>query len=354
MNATSAALFRSISGDQGPPTILFDEVDTIFGPKAREHEEVRGVLNSGHRKGATSLRCVIKGKTVEIEPFPSYAAVALAGLGDLPDTLMTRSVVVRMRRRSPREKVEPFRHRVHSKQGHALRADIAAWVGEAADQLAEWPEMPDGIEDRNADVWEALLAVADAAGGRWPDAARVAAVALVAQLSERPLTLGIRLLGDIRDVFTKAGAEKMPTETLLTALHTLDESPWGDLKGKPMDARGLSRRLSQYEVSSRSIKVEGDRVVRGYTREDLHDAWERYLPPPDGRATAATTATDAGSAGTAGTEYTPSPGDATCADCGNRRDSSACADICWIPLLEKQLDAEVIAVEYHHPKGEQS
>lgn len=357
VNASSAALFRSISGDQGPPTILFDEVDTLFGPKAREHEEVRGVLNSGHRKGATSLRCVVKGKAVEIEAFPSYAPVALAGLGDLPDTLMTRSVVVRMRRRSPREKVEPFRHRVHSRQGHALRDEIAAWVAQAGESLARWPDMPDGIEDRNADVWEALLAVADAAGADWPDRARVAAVALVAQLSERPLTLGIRLLGDVRDIFTKAGADRMPTEVLLNNLQNLDEAPWGELRGKPLDARGLSRRLSQYEIKSRNIKVDGDRVVRGYTREDLHDAWERYLPPSGNTATSATTATpstDERHGGTGGTTHGPSPHadppDATCADCDHPRDSDEHWQICWVGLVTRELGGEVID-DYRHGEG---
>ena len=102
------------------------------------------------------------------EELPAYCAVALAGLDDLPDTLMSRSVVVRMRRRAPHELVEPFRHRLHSPDGFALRDDLSRWAGEIPEGV--WPEMPEGIEDRNADVWEALLAVADAAGGDWPSA----------------------------------------------------------------------------------------------------------------------------------------------------------------------------------------
>jgi hypothetical protein len=295
VNATPAALFRKVSDEAGPPTILFDEIDTLFGPKAKDNEDVRGMLNAGHRRGATALRCVVRGKEVSVEEFPAYCAVALAGLGDLPDTLMTRSVVIRMRRRAPGETVEPFRHRLHAAEGHDLRDQLAEWADRIRSDVQDaWPTIPDGIEDRNADVWEPLLAVADAAGGDWPERARVAAVALVAQSQEKALTLGVQLLADLRQVFSTTTDDHLGTDDLLHALVALDESPWGDLRGKELDPRGLSRRLSQYGVKSRNVRV-GDRVVKGYSRHDLHDPWERYLPPclpPQGSATSATPATE--------------------------------------------------------------
>jgi hypothetical protein len=115
MNATSPYLFRRCGNqDDGTPTILFDEVDALFGPKAKDNEDIRAFINSGHRRGATFGRCVVRGKIIETEEIESYAAVALAGLGWLPDTIMSRSVVIRMRRRAPDEHVEAFRHRVHA------------------------------------------------------------------------------------------------------------------------------------------------------------------------------------------------------------------------------------------------
>jgi hypothetical protein len=81
INVTPAYLFRKVGGEDGPPTILFDEIDTVFGPKAKENEEIRGLLNAGHRRGAVAGRCVVKGKTFETEEIPAYCAVALAGLG---------------------------------------------------------------------------------------------------------------------------------------------------------------------------------------------------------------------------------------------------------------------------------
>ena len=109
VNVTPAYLFRKVGAEEGPPTILYDEIDTVFGPKAKDNEEIRGLLNAGHRRGAVAGRCVVRGKTVETEEIPAYCAVALAGLGWLPDTLMSRSIVIRMRRRAPTETVKPSR-----------------------------------------------------------------------------------------------------------------------------------------------------------------------------------------------------------------------------------------------------
>jgi hypothetical protein len=276
VNVTPAYLFRKVASEEGRPTILFDEIDTVFGPKAKDNEEIRGLLNAGHRRGAVAGRCVVRGKLVETEEIPGYCAVALAGLGALPDTILTRAVVIRMRRRAPDEAVEPFRRRLHAPEGEALRDRLAEWADGAEPALVDaWPEMPQGIVDRDADVWEALLAVADAAGGGWPKKARVAAVALVALSKAGTPSLGVKLLQDLRTIF--AQDEQLPTEAILHALHTLEESPWGDLKGKALDARGLAQRLRAYEIKPGTIR-DGGSTPKGYRRIDFVDAWSRYLP----------------------------------------------------------------------------
>jgi hypothetical protein len=230
VNVTPAYLFRKVGSDQGRPTILYDEIDTVFGPKAKDNEEIRGLLNAGHRRGAVAGRCVVKGKIVETEEIPAYCAVALAGLGGLPDTLLSRAVVIRMRRRLPDEFVEPYRRRLYEADGRSLRDQLSRWATLILKRVTGvWPDMPDGIQDRDADVWEPLLAVADAAGGDWPRRARVAAVTLVTLSKESTPSLGIRLLSDLRQVF--GDAEGLSTETILTALHGLVEAPWADIKG---------------------------------------------------------------------------------------------------------------------------
>jgi hypothetical protein len=76
INVTPAYLFRKVGDPDGSPTILFDEIDTVFGPKAKGNEEIRGLLNAGHRRGAVAGRCVVKGKLIETEEIPAYCADA--------------------------------------------------------------------------------------------------------------------------------------------------------------------------------------------------------------------------------------------------------------------------------------
>ena len=296
VNVTPAYLFRKVGSEDGRPTILYDEIDTVFGPKAKENEEIRGLLNAGHRRSGVAGRCVVRGKQVFTEEIPAYCAVALAGLGGLPDTILSRSVIVRMRRRAPSEQIEPFRRRVHEAAGDAIRSRLVDWAIRVQPEIGNpWPAIPASIVDRNADIWEALLAVADAAGGDWPERARVAAVALVAESKGSTPSLGVRLLEDLRFVF--GDREHMATEDIIKGLCQIDEAPWGDIRGKAIDSRGLANRLRGYGVTSKNLRI-GAHIVKGYARTDLYDPWSRYLspvgPPPYGSATSATAATSSG------------------------------------------------------------
>jgi hypothetical protein len=284
VNTTPAYLFRKVADTHGKPTILYDEIDTVFGPKAKDNEDIRGMLNAGHRKGAVAGRCVVRGKLVETEELDAYCAVALAGLDDLPDTLMSRSIVVRMRRRAPDEIIEPFRLREQQADGDRLRSDLAAWVTQAV-KPGLWPEMPEEVSDRSADVWEALLMVADAAGGDWPKRAREAAVQFVLASKSGASSLGIRLLTDLKAIF--GNADHLFTGTIIERLLAMDMSPWADIKGKPLDARSLAFRLGRYEVKSQTVR-EGSQTGMGYRRVDLADVWARYVPDEDSSNTSNT------------------------------------------------------------------
>ena len=224
--------------------------------------------------------------------------------------------MIRMRRRAPTEHVEPYRRRVHAAEGNAIRDRLAAWAGCRIERLeAAWPEMPPGIEDRNADVWEALLAIADAAGGEWPTTARVAAFALVALAMAGTPSLGVRLLADLRQIYGDRDA--ISTEDILRELIALEESPWTDLRGKPIDARRLARYLHPYGVTSKVVRI-GTSTPRGYTKEDLHDPWIRYLGEAAKEcATCATSATSPASE-TTETPVCPRCDGEGCGWCANR------------------------------------
>ena len=80
---------------------------------------------------------------------------------------------------------------------------------------------------------------------------------------------------DCRSAF--ADSDRLSTEALLQRLIGLDKSPWGDIKGKPLDERGLAHRLRQYSIESRQIRIN-DITLKGYRREDFIDPWQRYAP----------------------------------------------------------------------------
>jgi hypothetical protein len=277
INISAAALYRIVKDKQ--PTLLLDEADTFLGLViAKQHEDIRGLVNAGHRRGATVYRGEVAGKTVQVVEFPAFAACALAGIGDLPDTILNRSVIISMKRRAHHEHIDPFRERQARPEADRLRDRIAEWADAHHAHLGDyWPDLPEGITDRAADVWEALIAIADLAGGDWPERSRTAATAITNAKAERDPSLGIQLLGDCHRVFTADDVDRLTTDKLLDALHNLEESPWSDLRGKPLDARGLARRLRVYEIRPGNHRF-GDAILKGYRLEDFHDALQRYLP----------------------------------------------------------------------------
>jgi hypothetical protein len=308
VNASSAYIFRKIGSDDGKPTILFDKIDAIFGPRAQEHEDLRALLNAGHKSGSFVGRCVTTGKTVTTEELPAFSAVALAGLGWLPDTILTRSIIVRMRPRKADERVEPFRRRLHVADGDRVLDLIQVWAANVPAEI-QYPDLPTGIVDRAADVWEPVLTVAALVGGEWPSRGRAAALALLKAGQDAEPSLGLRLLEDLRAVF--GDRDFIATAVILGKLLEIEEAPWGDPWGrnpaKPLDGRGLAKLLKVYGIKPQLKRI--DTVLRGYAREDFEDAWARYLSPIPGKSvtgvTCVTTAHGNGRGVTAVTPVTP-------------------------------------------------
>jgi hypothetical protein len=108
----SEAVLYSMLAKRPAPTLLFDEVDTIFTKRASERQEgIRAILNAGNQKGTPVARVRMDGRTRSLEELDVYGAKALAGIGELPPTVTDRSVVIRMRRRASDEPIARFRRR---------------------------------------------------------------------------------------------------------------------------------------------------------------------------------------------------------------------------------------------------
>lgn len=270
INASVAAIYRSLGGKH-PPTLIIDEADTLFGTKraAEQNEDLRAVLNAGHQRNRPVLRCVGPNQTPT--EFDTFAMVALAGIGKLPDTITDRAVNITMRRRAPGEAVSKFRSRRDGPILTTLRGQLAAWAGGVIEDLetAE-PNMP--VEDRAADTWEPLIAVADAAGGDWPKRARKACMALVgaAEETDEEQSESVTLLTDIRQVFTDWHVSFMSSTDLANALRRLEDSPWRELE---LTTHGIAQRLRSYGVKTRRNSAG---TARGYRLEDLVDTFARY------------------------------------------------------------------------------
>jgi hypothetical protein len=285
VNISTAALVRSIDEDD-PPTLFIDEGDTTFAKRkgeAREGaEDLRGIINSGHSRGWPYLRWDMK--TRELEACPTFAMVLVAGIGSMPDTIEDRAVVVTLRRRAAGERVTPFRRKKVIPVLRELNDRLHAWVTNVEGLDDAEPDLP--VEDRDADKWEPLVAIADAAGGQWPARARAACEALCGASTLDESTAGERLLADLYEVWQDT-EDHLATTTLLDRLHKVDEAPWSDWYGKPFSDRNLAHLLRPYRVKSKTVREAGAAsTARGYARADLIDPWTRYTLPNDTSDTA--------------------------------------------------------------------
>jgi hypothetical protein len=274
VNASAAAVYRSVNID--PPVILVDEADTIFGPKAEGNEDLRGLLNAGHQRNRPAIR--YDAATNSVQHLETFAMAALAGIGQMPDTIEDRAIIVRMRRRAPGEKVDTFRYKRDRQPLRAFATKLTNWLRvdlKALERIE--PDMP--IEDRAADTWEPLVIIADHAGGDWPDRARNAAKGLTEQAaSDSQVSDRVRLLADCRKAF---GADTaLSTATLLDRLKSEPEAPWAEYGPAGLTAMRLGNILREYEIRSGNIRFSDGIQAKGYQRVDFTDAWNRYCPRP--------------------------------------------------------------------------
>lgn len=287
-SASPAAIIRSI--DEGELTLLMDEVDTIYG-KATGTEEITAVVNAGYKRGAVVPRCVMHGSEAEIVRLSAFAPIALAGLiTNVPDAVKTRSIHFRLRKRiAATEPLDKFKTR-----------DARAEVAETVETLREWsnskvteqladarPEMPEGVEDRAEEIWEPLIAVADAIGGDWPRRARASCEHFVFAPSDDSAPLGVEVLSAIRWVLTKNGSDWIYTDALISEFKLMGEgSPWPSSRGD-LTPKILAEVLRPFEVTPRDIKTKNTKngntnVRKGYRLRaktgGLEEAFTRYLP----------------------------------------------------------------------------
>src|SRR5215217_7090180 len=199
-HATTSAIFRCV--EQSQPTILLDEADSFIG----DNELLWGLLNSSFERGGGVLR--VEGEEREPRRFCTFTPTALASIKDLPDTIMDRAIVIRMKRKATAEKIEKFR-RSNRAACHDLKRKLRRWAEDNLNTLAEVEcRLPDALNDREMDYWEPLFQIASKLGPDWEETAYQTALTLQGQETHDKADGGLDLLSDVRSLVLPLKAEK--------------------------------------------------------------------------------------------------------------------------------------------------
>ncbi len=281
-NCSTAAAFRIAA--KFHPSLFFDEVDTWLAEDTKR--EFVGFLNASFTRGGMFTRVV--GDDHDVASFPVFGPRAFAGIGTrLADATRSRSVRAALQKKPLHIKVEPVSTTSPSTAVWAdpMRARLAKAVLLAIPELTEafdglGPEIPAGVEDRAADAWAPLLAIADVAGEHWPQTARKACVALTkeaASMDEDEGDIGVRLLHAVSAVFREGHAQELSPERLQEALVKDTTAPWADYRaGHPISTRAMAVLLRRFGV--KSVKSGGH---RRYHRASLDGPLAAYPEPAD-------------------------------------------------------------------------
>ena len=253
------------------------ESDAAFSGDKEYSEALRGVLNAGHRKGGKASLCLGKGCDVKVIDLSVFGPKVIAGIGKLPDTVADRAIAIQLHRKRPSERVERFRQRLIATAASDLQKRLAQWPTKDRLELlhSAYPELPECLSDRQQDVSEPLLAVADLAGSDWGKFGRESLINLFGGTAAADESLGVKLPSDLRAVFGEG--VRLSSKELVAKLIEMEGSPWAELKhGREITPNTMARLLRKFDIAPRTIREGGD-TFKGYLRESFLDAWGRYL-----------------------------------------------------------------------------
>jgi putative DNA primase/helicase len=283
-----AAFYRLVEARR--PTLLLDDFDSW----ASTSEDFRNVLNAGFDKGDEANVWICTGDDNTPTPFSVWCPQVISGIGHVKDTVADRCIKIELQRKLRSQKVASTRRR-HLGKLQELSQKCARWAADNLQDLHDAePDVPDAIDDRAADGWELLIAIADHCGGHWKDRARQVAIKLSGgdYQADSDEDIGTQLLRDIRVVLKERGyvdhagaVRKDIKEKRVRSLHLvswlvdLEDRPWREfIKDRPLTPNKMASILRDFHITPR-----GSRTSRGYRLDAFERAFERYLPalPPD-------------------------------------------------------------------------
>jgi hypothetical protein len=272
-----AALLRVI--EQHAPAMLIDEIDALMRGNVEMAEALRGLINSGFTRAGARIIKNVPSPEGGFEPraFSSWCPMLLAGIGKLPDTVADRSIIIAMARKRPDEKVKRLRAHDGDELRH-LGRQAARWAADHFDALKlQDPQPPEQLNDRAADAWSPLFAIADLAGDEWPARARKAAI----EPSGDSAGAGEMLLADLRELFIAEPSGLLFTREITAALHKREDRPWSEWAkaGKPITGRQVAALLKPFGIKTNQTVRRDAEHDKGYRVEWFEDAFTRNLSP---------------------------------------------------------------------------
>jgi hypothetical protein len=277
---SKAALYRAIQLWQ--PSFIIDEFDTVLSSTGdNDKAELRSVINSGHVRGQGVIRCITDEHRPEV--FSTFAPKALGMIGrKLPAATLSRCIIVELRRRTKGETVERFAHKDDPELGD-LRRRLRRWAMYNADNLQVEVSMPPTFDNRRADNWRVLLAIADLCSGAedWGDKARVAATKV--EGASDTSSIGVILLIHIKRIFDEDKCEYILSGRLVDRLKEDPEAPWAEWnRGRGLSQKGLAEllggRRGGFGIRSVDIRLPDGGHGQGYRLAQFEEAWARYCP----------------------------------------------------------------------------
>ncbi|MGD9638866.1 MAG: DUF3631 domain-containing protein [Alphaproteobacteria bacterium] len=273
---TASAMFRTI--EEHAPTLLIDEADAFL----KEKEELRGIINEGHTKGGGVIRNVEVGRSHSVRIFSCFCPCAIAGIGKLADTIADRSIIITMRRKFIGETVERLRSD-KSSIFEIIKQKCSRWAEDNSLKLSEAdPIISNQINDRTADNWRPLLAIAELASKNWLELATIAMSTTDSiGYADDDSSIKILLLKDIRDIFSEHSLSFISSQELCLKLSHIEESPWSDWKNnKAITQLQLATELREFGIKSYQKRNSKNQNLKCYSKEQFKDAFSRYLIKP--------------------------------------------------------------------------
>ena len=261
------------------PTLLIDEIDSVFRKNSEEGEATRAFANTGYR--ATGFYGITEGDSKKTPTkFKTFAPMALAGKGEvLPESVMTRAVIIRLQRRMGNEYIEDFLTDLVAFEAEELREELLGWSDYCAQEISTLnPELP--VRDRDREVWLPLFIVAHLADEAWIKRAEIALTNIQEAKSDNTLPRERQLLSDIWKIFQGQEREKIKSAAIILGLIEMHDSEWDTYNfGKPINERALAKKLRTYGIKPAQIRFENGVGAKGYYRSEVESAVKRYLEP---------------------------------------------------------------------------